>query len=572
MDQAAGSPARAGFARDGVEVALAQQLFQQEHWEELVQLVPKVAVRSADLDYEYGVALAHLERWDEANEALRTGLRLAPHDKRFPIELAGVAFKQKKYGAAIGYLRRALRLDPKDAYANDFLATLYYLQDDLEAAVKYWNRVDQPGPKPQIAGVRNDPPLRLRPALLDHAFAFSPASTLKLDDLRATEARLRNLDVLPVSRLELVARPEGDFDVVFHAQEMNGFGPTKFEALLRTFGGLPFQEVTPEYLNVNRSAVNVVSLERWDPDKRRTLVSVSGPFGFRTAADPRWRYRLTSDVRNENWDIRNGFTGPVPVLASLNLRREGFKAEISRVVGWRWKWTLGGELSDRDYRNVVAPSLIAPDLLLSGYQLKQTATIHYEFLRSPERRLTATATAGSQAARVWSEPAHVFDKLHAMVEAHWLPRAKGDDYQTRWLARAGRTFGQIPFDELLMLGLERDNDLDNDLRMRAHLGVRDGRKGSAPLGRNYFLANWETDKNVYSNGLLAVKLGPFLDTGKITDPRQAGTGPASTLGSQKWLCDIGAQAKLRVLGVGVVFSYGKDLRTGNNAFFTTVMR
>ena len=29
-----------------------------------------------------------------------TGQRLAPNDKRFPIELAGVAFKQKKYGEA----------------------------------------------------------------------------------------------------------------------------------------------------------------------------------------------------------------------------------------------------------------------------------------------------------------------------------------------------------------------------------------------------------------------------------------------------------------------------------------
>jgi hypothetical protein len=30
---------------------------------------------------------------------------------------------------------------------------------------------------------------------------------------------------------------------------------------------------------------------------------------------------------------------------------------------------------------------------------------------------------------------------------------------------------------------------------------------------------------------------------------------------------MGAQAKLRVLGVGVTFIYGKDLRTGNNAFY-----
>jgi hypothetical protein len=30
--------------------------------------------------------------------------------------------------------------------------------------------------------------------------------------------------------------------------------------------------------------------------------------------------------------------------------------------------------------------------------------------------------------------------------------------------------------------------------------------------------------------------------------------------------------KLRVLGVGLIFSYGKDVRTGNNAFYTTVAR
>jgi len=546
--------------------ARAQQLFEQEHWQELVQLVQSVPDRSAELEYEYGVALAHLERWDEAHQALRAGLRLAPHDKRFSIELAGVAFKQKKYGAAISDLHRALRLDPADAYANDFLATIYYLEGNTEAAVKYWNRVQDPGPKPQIVKVSNDPPLRLRPALLDHAFAFSPASTLRLADLRTSEARLRNLEVLPLSRLDVLARPDGNFDAALHAQELNGFGHTKLEALLRTFHGLPFQEVTPEYFNLNRSAINVAALERWDPDKRRTRVSVSGPFGFLTAADPRWRYRLTSDVRNENWDIRNGFTGPAPVLASLNMRREAFSAEIIRVAGWRWKWSLGVEVSHRDYRKVATPGVIVPELLVFGYQLKQSATVQYQLLRSPERHLTATAAAGSQAGRVWSEPAQSFEKLDALVEAHWLPRAKGDDYESRWQARAGRTFGQIPFDELFMLGLERDNDLDGGLKMRSHVGTRDGRKGSAPLGRNYFVANWETDKNVYSNGLFTVKLGPFLDTGKITDTS------ASTLGSQKWLCDTGAQAKLRVLGLGVVFSYGKDLRTGNNAFFTTVMR
>jgi len=110
-----------------------------------------------------------------------------------------------------------------------------------------------------------------------------------------------------------------------------------------------------------------------------------------------------------------------------------------------------------------------------------------------------------------------------------------------------------------MLGLERDNDL----WLRAHIGTRDGIKGSAPLGRSFFLSNWEMDKNVYNNGLLGLKLGPFIDTGKVFDTTTA-------LATPKWLCDMGAQAKVSVLGVGVAFSYGKDLRTGNNAFYAQV--
>jgi len=177
------------------------------------------------------------------------------------------------------------------------------------------------------------------------------------------------------------------------------------------------------------------------------------------------------------------------------------------------------------------------------------------------RRIFISTGLNSQAGRVWSAPAESFEKLQGSFNFHWLPEVKGDDYETQWTVRCGKTFGDVPFDELFMLGL----GADNDLLMRAHVGTRRGRKGSAPLGRDYVLSNWETDKNIYSNGVIAVKLGPFVDTGRITDP-----DPLLT--QRKLLVDAGAQAKVRVLGVGVVFSYGKDLRTGNNEFFATIGR
>jgi hypothetical protein len=506
---------------------------------------------SPEAAYQSGIALAQLERWDEAHAALLAGSRLAPSDKRFLIELAGVAFKQKKLQEAIAYLRRALRLDPGDAYGNDFLATLYFLQGNLEAAVKYWNRCE----KPRIQAVRSEPAPRVSPALLDHAFVFAPASTLTLAQLQASDARLRSLEIFPAYRVDLAARPEGEFDAVFRAQELNGWGSTRVEALLRTFRGLPFQEITPEYFNLGRRAINLSSLIRWDSDKRRLAADLSAPLW----QDPRWHFLFTGDLRNENWNVAPGVAaGGVDVL-DLNMRREAVAAEISRLAGTRLKWSLGAELSHRDYRNVQAAVSLPPELLARGYQLKQTAQLGYVVWRSPEHRFTVSSEGLSDSARLWSNSAAWFDKLQGSLGAHWLPRGRGDDFETDGQLRAGKTFGQPSFDELFMLGLERDNDL----WMRAHIGTHDGRKGSAPLGRNYFVSNWETDKNLYSNGLVTVKLGPFVDTGKITDPSPG-------FGSQKWLWDTGVQLKLKVLNVAAVFSYGKDLRTGNNAFYSRV--
>ena len=529
----------------------AKQLFDQERWPELVQLLDGVTRDSADLSFYYGVALAHLERWDEAHETLLRGEQLAPRDKRFPIELAGVAYKREKPGEAKRYLRRALRLDPTDSYANDFAATLYFLEGNTEAALKYWNRDG----KPEIADVRIYPPLRLRPALLDHALAFAPASILTRDQLLASDARVRTIGIFPGYRFDLDARDDSKFSLTFRAQERNGFGSTKLEALLRTFGGIGFQEVTPEYYNLRRSATNFVSLVRWDPDKRRAYLWLSGPLGD----DPKWRYRLGTDLRNENWDVQTSFSGPSTLLGSMNLRREAIAGEITRLMGARWKWTTGIEVSHRDYRNVFAGVALTPQLLSQGWQLKQTAMFDYELWRDPDHRITLASGLRSEAGRLFSSASESFEKVHPFLEAHWLPRSRGSDYETLWRASAGKTFGQLPFDELYMLGAERDNEL----WLRAHLGTRHGRKGSAPLGRDFFLTSWGTDKNVYSNGLFTATLGPFIDTGRTWDSTAA-------LGSHKWLIDTGAQAQLRVWGVGVTFSYGKDLRSGNNAFFATI--
>jgi len=530
-----------------------KQLASENRWPEIAQKLETVSAKDADLEFYYGSALAQSGRFDDARQAFLAGSRLAPGDKRFPVELAGVAFKQKDYRGASAWMRRALHIDAADEYANDFLGTIYFLEDNLEAALKYWNRVG----KPYIETVQADHPLRVRPALFDRALAFSPASEMRLADFETSRVRLEGLEIFPAAHVQLAAKPEGKFDAILNLQERNGWGSDVWEALISTFSGIAYQTIYPAYDNIDGDALNVGSLLRWDAQKRRAVVTLSAPL----RNNPKWRYRVGVDLRNENWNIRSSFVGPAPLSGALNLRREAGWARIDSFSSGRWGWSAGAEFSHRDYRSVVTGSALSPQLLLSGLQLKQTTQIHYALLRTPEHRLTVNTEASFQVARIWSQPAHAFVKPQGAIETMWLPQARGDDYFVQSRIRAGDTSGQLPFDELYMLGIERDNDL----WMRAHVGTRDGRKGSAPLGRRYFLANHEVDKNVYSNGLLTVKLSPFVDTGKITDP-------SGTLGARTWLWDTGVQTKVRVLGVGVSFVYGKDLRTGNNAYYFTAGR
>jgi len=112
-----------------------------------------------------------------------------------------------------------------------------------------------------------------------------------------------------------------------------------------------------------------------------------------------------------------------------------------------------------------------------------------------------------------------------------------------------------------MLGVERDNDL----WLRGLIGTRDGRKGSAPLGDRYLLANNSVYRRLYDNGLISVQAGPLLDFGRMR-------APTSGLAPKDWLISTGAEAKLTVLGTGVLLTYGRDLRAGTNAFFATVAK
>jgi tetratricopeptide (TPR) repeat protein len=542
------APLRAQISQPD-NLAQIRQLEAEERWQEVIRIAETEAAPSADVIYYHGLALARLHRWVDAKIVFRRGREKDPRDKRFPIELAGVSFKQNNYSDAARYLHHALRLDPADEYVNDFLGSVYFLQGNLEAAVKYWNRVS----KPHVETVRREPTPEVNPILLDRAFAFAPASVLRLSELQTTQARIEGLGIFPDHRFELEARPDGKFDVVFRARERNRWGANKWQGLLSLFRGLPVQTIYPEFYNINGRAINSVSLYRWDAQKRRIWTSLSGPF----TRDPKWRYQIDLDLRDENWDIRDTADSST-LLGGLKLRKQAVSAGVTSFVNGRWNWSSGVELSNRKFLDVDPDTVVTPTLLAEGFQLKHLGQLNYILARVPERRFVVSSGVSTQLGRTWSQPSRTFAKLQGSLETHWFPQAIGEDYEMLGRIRVGRTFGEIPFDELFVLGVERDSDL----WLRGHSGTRNGRKGNAPMGRNFFLSNWEIDKNVFNRSFINLKLGPFLDIGRITDP-------SSGLGSRKWLWDLGVQAKVRVLGQRVVFSYGRDLRSGGDTFFVT---
>jgi tetratricopeptide (TPR) repeat protein len=551
------------FASDAERQAAAQKAVDAGQWAAAARIAKGPANQPADLDFIEGLALARLQRWSDARAAFAAGRAKSPRDPRFLVELGGVSYRQKGIASAKRELRDALRLDQKDRYTLDFLGTLYFLDGNLEAALKYWNRID----KPRLRSVAVQPEPRVDRALLQRAIGFNAPQVLTGDALLAANARLDNLGIFAQKRTELApaaasatspSSGDGNFDATLHLAERDGFGSPWWAGALSLLSGVAYATTYPEFYDLGHRAVNVTSLLRWDSQKRRAFAAVAMPL----RGEPKYRLQFYFDGRNENWNLANTFFGGGALVTNLNVRRVAGGAELHAVMNGLWSWSTGVELASRSFRNLEGhTSASESPFFRDGESLVYWARADRSLWRVPERRFTVDGEAEARLGREFADNLGAFGGLRGTLKAHWFPQARGDDYEMQSQLRAGELQGNTPFDELFQLGIERDNDL----WLRGHAGTFHGRKGAAPLGRRYFLANWEMDKNVWGNGLVTFQMGPFVDTGSIADS-------SGLFGSQEWLWDLGVQGKIRVLNrLTIVLSYGRDLRGGNSVFYGNVL-
>ena len=488
------------------------------------------AASGAD-EIERGTELARAGRSDEARAEFLAGARNAPRDKRFPLELAGLAYRAKNFPAARRYLRQALELDPADGYGNDFLGTIDFLEGNLEAALASWNRIG----KPRLEEVKVAPAARLNPVLLDSALTIAPGSLLTLDQFRTAAARLEALDVFDSYRLDVSARTDERFEATLH-----WFQPPAWMKAASMFRGLAYQTMQPELRNIGGTGVNWTNLLRWDAQKRRVATSVEGP--IRRHAN--WRYRWYGDARRETWNAGG--------LEDFRLQRIASGAEFQSIPSWRVSWRTGFEVSSRHYGNLAG--------FQGGMAAKYRAGLTYELLRVPERRITVGSGAAWELGRMLSGARESFSHGQVSLAARWLPKAQGDDYRVNAQVRAGGTLGKPPFDELFMLGVERDNDL----WLRGHAGTMEGKKGSAPVGRNYLLMNWDIHKEIYRNAFFTIEAAPFVDAARTQDV-------FGRPGLRSWLVDTGAEGSVRIPGgLRATLIYGRSLRGDAHALYATI--
>jgi predicted double-glycine peptidase len=430
------------------------------------------------------------------------------------LDLAGEAFREDKLSQARDHLDSALRSNPTDAHTNDFLATIYFLQNNTEAALKYWNRAE----KPQIEDIRIDPPLRIDPVLLDRAFTFSRAGLLRLSDFETTQARLEALGVFTRFRMDLSPVAEDRFDVTLRAAERSG---TNLWSWVR---GLPFQTVTPGFFNVGGEAVNVTSMFRWDPNKRRVSASVDTPLN----GTPAYGLRMTVDGRDENWSGADG---------GFRMKKIAASVELHAVPSGRWRWSSGAAISVRNFSNGLA----------GGAQLKYSGSLTRTVVRDAAKRLTLTSALSFDAGKLWAGTSMRFAKIVNTSELRWHALTSS--------VRVGRAIGRVPFDERFMLGFDRDSDL----WLRAHSATVDGRKNAAHAASAFLLVNTGIQKRVWSTAWFDVSSGPFVDTGKGSP-------------SSHWLTDSGVDVRFRILqSVGINLSYAKSLSDSRHNLFLSAV-
>lgn len=520
-----------------------QRMLQAEEWVQLIDVLFRLDPRTVDQDYLLGLSLSRLEQLVEAERVFQSGMERAPNDPRFPLAIAGIEFKRGQLSEAERLLHAARKLGADADYVNEFLGTIYYLRDNLHAALKYWNRVG----RPEISSLRFVPAPSIDTVLFDRFFTFARNEVLTLEQLSATQKRIEASRVFSRSRFQLDPLDETRFELTFLSTPRTGINHGRKAALFSIAKELPFQTVRFDIFNPWKRASTWENSYRFQSTRQRLL----SRFAKRLESAPQWGYWFSLDLRSEVWELNPSFSrndfGP------FDFEKVGGSTGFEYLGSDDWRVVSDFHLEWREFKGFSGPT---GGRFTDGALLRLAADIRHSFWRRPEEDLELGTYLRGGLGSVRADDYGVFPWIEGgLFFSSYLDRSN-HDWRVVANLRAGRIGEGAPFDQLFVLGI----DQDTDLWLRGHSVIANGRKGNSPLGNQFFLLSTGIVRPLWESGLLALEIGPFVDSGWIEDT-------AGQFAPGEWLVDLGVQLNVRLLGDLVVqLSYGRDLKDGSDAF------
>lgn len=453
------------------------------------------------------------------------------------LNLASLSYRNGDREKAKEYLIRLLRASPDHVEANRFLGALFLMDGNIEASLKYWNRIGEP----RIERIELQPVPRIDPVMMDRAFAMAPASNLQLEQFEETASRLESMQVFKNYRFFLKPRRDSySFDLILSSQVRTGTLSSKIKVAAMAAQAFFSDTLRPELHNLGGTTMSLTSLISWEEHRNRYSASLSLPLGD----EPYSRLRIFTDNRFETWSFGS----------DVELRKSTAGIEVGQALNSRLTWNSGAKISHREYDH--DDPLESGSLFQSGWLLEVSGQTDFHLIRIPEKRLTVRSISTAGLGKFLGNdlrPAHI--SLEQSFDFRWFPRSTTEGLMVGARLSAGKIFGSAPFDEYYLLGADRNSDRI----LRAHRSQHD-KNGENPFGSAYFLINSEVSQVIYDTGKIRARLIPFVDAARVS-PHNVGI-------RSEWFVDAGMQAGLQFLGaVELLFTYGKDLRTGRNVVY-----
>ncbi len=241
------------------------------------------------------------------------------------------------------------------------------------------------------------------------------------------------------------------------------------------------------------------------------------------------------------------------------MRSESLGGAFDHALNAKLQWSVGIAATHQDFFNASPGTLFA-----NAWTAEIRNRFDYVLWQWPERRIRADSWFSLDAGHVFSDSPSRLLKSTAAIDTTWTPQSKGDKYRVQWQISGGAAVGNLPVNQLFELGMERDNPAE--FWFRGIAGTFAGRKGSAPLVKQFALMQTDVDRRIFELPLIRLDAGPFFDTtvlGKSALDR-IHSGPMAA---------SGLEAQVKTFGnIKFRFVYGRDFQTGRGVFYSAVSR